>query len=80
MNKEQEKKAEKPKINIANNDEKHSLIENKNLEQITQVLPTVPEKKEEIAIIDETQMFTAITEKIEYQEAAKQTALFGICQ
>lgn len=77
-NTEQEQKAEKPEIIIANNDEKNILIENKNLEQITQVLPTVPEKKEEIAKIDETQMFTPITEKIENEEPEKKTGLFGI--
>lgn len=77
-NTEQEQKAEKPEVIIANNDEKNILIENKNLEQITQVLPTVPEKKEEIAKIDETQMFTPITEKIENEEPEKKTGLFGI--
>lgn len=77
-NTEQEQKAEKPEIIIANNDEKNILIENKNLEQITQVLPTVPEKKEKTAKIDETQMFTPITEKIENEEPEKKTGLFGI--
>lgn len=77
-NTEQEQKAEKPEIIIANNDEKNILIENKNLEQITQVLPTVSEKKEEIAKIDETQRFTPITEKIENEEPEKKTGLFGI--
>ena len=77
-NTEQEQKAEKTEIIIANSVEKNISAENKNLEQITQVLPTVPENKEEIAKIDETQRFTPITEKIENEESEKKTGLFGI--
>lgn len=77
-NTEQEQKVEKPEIIIANSVEKNISAENKNLEQITQVLPTVSEKTEEIAKIDETQRFTPITEKIENEEPEKKTGLFGI--
>ena len=74
-----EKETEKQEIKIANNNAtKEVITENKNLQQITQALPTFSEKKEETINMQETQRFTPITEKVENEEPEKKTGLFGI--